>query len=361
MSDRLHVATRKGLFELRRRGGLWDVAEVAFLGDPVSAVLAQGATVYAALDLGHFGAKLWRKDGDGPWRELTAPAFPPKPDGADDDPHPWSLGKIWALVPGGVEGRLWAGTMPGGLFRSDDDGESWQLVESLWRMPERKLWMGVAGGEQPGISSVLIDPGDPDNIRIGVSCAGVWASSDSGATWRVINQGMDNEYMPPEQRGEPIAQDIHLLAHCAAQPRVVWCQHHSGIYRSQDGGEHWTLLPAAQPSGFGFAVVAHPRDPKTAWFVPAVKDEQRIPVDGQLVVSRTRDGGESFEVLRDGLPQRHAYDLVYRHALAVDETGERLAFGSTTGGLWISEDGGARWSAPDMRLPPVAAVRFALT
>ena len=360
MSDRLHVGTRKGLFELQRRNGGWEVASVDFLGDPVSAVLAQGETVFAALDLGHFGAKLWRKDGEETWRELPAPAFPPKPEDAEDDPHPWTLGKIWTMVPGGVEGRLWAGTMPGGLFRSDDGGESWALVETLWRLPERRQWMGVAGGEQPGISSVLVDPGNPDDVRIGVSCAGVWCSTDSGASWQVINQGMDNEYMPPDQRGDPIAQDIHQLAHCVAWPEIMWCQHHSGIYRSEDGGESWRLLPSARPSGFGFAVVAHPADPKTAWFVPAIKDEQRVPVDGKLVVSRTRDGGESFEVLHRGLPQRHAYDLVYRHALAVDETGERLAFGSTSGGLWTSEDGGESWSAPEMRLPPVAAVRFAM-
>ena len=359
MSDHLHVGTRKGLFELRRRNGGWEVAAVDFLGDPVSAVLAQGETVFAALDLGHFGAKLWRKDGEGGWHELPAPAFPAKPQEAEDDPHPWTLGKIWTIVPGGVEGRLWAGTMPGGLFRSDDAGDSWALVETLWRLPERRQWMGVAGGEQPGISSVLVDPSNPDDVRIGVSCAGVWASEDSGASWRVINHGMDNEYMPPDQRGDPIAQDIHQLAHCTAQPKVMWCQHHSGIYRSDDGGETWRLLPSARPSGFGFAVVAHPADPKTAWFVPAVKDEQRVPVDGKLVVSRTRDGGESFEVLNQGLPQQHAYDLVYRHALAIDETGNRLAFGSTSGGLWISEDGGDSWSAPEMRLPPVAAVRFA--
>ena len=359
MSDHLHVGTRKGLFELRRRNGGWEVAAVDFLGDPVSAVLAQGETVFAALDLGHFGAKLWRKDGEGGWHELPAPAFPAKPQEAEDDPHPWTLGKIWTIVPGGVEGRLWAGTMPGGLFRSDDAGDSWALVETLWRLPERRQWMGVAGGEQPGISSVLVDPSNPDDVRIGVSCAGVWASEDSGASWRVINHGMDNEYMPPDQRGDPIAQDIHQLAHCTAQPKVMWCQHHSGIYRSDDGGKTWRLLPSARPSGFGFAVVAHPADPKTAWFVPAVKDEQRVPVDGKLVVSRTRDGGESFEVLNQGLPQQHAYDLVYRHALAIDETGNRLAFGSTSGGLWISEDGGDSWSAPEMRLPPVAAVRFA--
>ena len=105
--------------------------------------------------------------------------------------------------------------------------------------------------------------------------------------------------------------------------------------------------------------MAHPRDPNTAWFVPAVKDERRIPVEGKVVVARTRDGGNSFEVLRNGLPQRHAYDLVWRHALAIDASGERLAFGSTTGGLWISEDCGDSWTAPEVRLPPVSVVRFA--
>ena len=115
---------------------------------------------------------------------------------------PWSLGKIWALEPGGVPGRLWAGTMPGGLFRSDDGGETWALNEPLWRMPERRQWMGVAGGEQPGINSVLVDPRNPADIRVGVSTAGLWASTDDGASWHIINRGMYNEYMPPEQRDD---------------------------------------------------------------------------------------------------------------------------------------------------------------
>ncbi len=359
MSDRLFVATRKGLFELHRVKGIWDIVDVQFLGDPVSAVLAYDGRVHAGLDLGHFGAKFWRRDRAGKWAEFPAPAFPEKPADAADDPHPWTLGRIWSFVPGGVDGRLWAGTMPGGLFRSDDHGESWSLNEPLWRMPGRKEWMGVAGGEQPGISTVLVDPGNPDDIRVGVSCAGLWASTDGGASWRVINEGMDNEYMPPEQRNDPAVQDIHQLAHCTARPNVVWCQHHSGIYRSEDTGESWQAVTAARPSAFGFAVASHPHDPDTAWFVPAVKDEKRIPVDGKLVVSRTRDAGQSFDVLTEGLPQRHAYDLVYRHALTIDESGDRLAFGTTSGGLWITEDGGDSWSAVDARLPPVAAVRFA--
>ncbi|MGH7030440.1 MAG: WD40/YVTN/BNR-like repeat-containing protein, partial [Stellaceae bacterium] len=318
MADRLHVATRKGLFEIARRGGDWEVIDAQFLGDPVSAVLAdpEGA-VYAALDLGHFGAKLWRRapgssTGAATWREIAVPIFPPKPDDSAGDPHPWSLGKIWVIEAGGVAGRLWAGTMPGGLFRSDDGGGSWSLVETLWRMPERRQWVGVAGGEQPGINSVLVDPRDPADIRIGVSTAGVWASSDAGLSWRLINQGMYAEYMPPELRGEPIAQDVHRLARCAAHPEIIWCQHHNGVFRSEDAGAAWHEITAIRPSKFGFAVAAHPRDPLTAWFVPAIKDERRIPVDGRLVVARTRDGGRSFDTLSKGLPQSAAYDLVLR-------------------------------------------------
>src|SRR5439155_6388511 len=176
MTDRLHVATRKGLFELARRNGAWDIVDAQFMGQPATAVLALRDATYVALELGHFGTKLWRRERTGAWRELPAPAFPPQPADNGDDPHPWTLGKIWVIEPGGVAGRLWAGTMPGGLFRSDDGGESWSLNEPLWFMPERRQWQGVAGGEQPGISPVLIDPRNPDDIHVGGSTAGVWAS-----------------------------------------------------------------------------------------------------------------------------------------------------------------------------------------
>lgn len=149
------------------------------------------------------------------------------------------------------------------------------------------------------------------------------------------------------------------MVQCAAQPDVLWVQHHNGVFRSTDGAERWHEIPNVAPSTFGFAVAVHPRDPDTAWFVPAIKDEKRIPVDGAVVVSRTRDGGKSFDILRNGLPQEHAYDLTFRHALAIDETGDRLAFGTTTGSLWVSENGGDSWSIVSHHLPPVYCTRFA--
>jgi hypothetical protein len=135
--------------------------------------------------------------------------------------------------------------------------------------------------------------------------------------------------------------------------------HHNAAFRSTDRSASWQEVQTDGQSIFGFAVAVHPTDPATAWLVPAVKDECRVPRDGRMTVLRTHDGGRTFETLRAGLPQEHAYDLVFRHGLDVDATGERLAMGSTTGSLWLSENGGDRWECVSTHLPPIFAVRFA--
>ncbi len=368
-SSKLHVATRKGLFTLEPgRGDAWEITGVDHLAIPVSAVLqdSRDQTLYAALEHGHFGPKLHRRKAGGPWEEIQVPRYPERP--ADAEPErdimgrtiEWKLRSIWTLEPGSSDqpGRLWAGTLPGGLFRSDDHGDSWQLVESLWHDPRRQQWMG-GGSEVPALHSISIDPRDPKRLALGVSCAGVWHTADDGASWEPHESGMRAAYMPEERQFDPLAQDPHRLARCAAAPDVIWCQHHNGIFKSTDAGRNWTEIEKAGPSTFGFAVAVHPEDPDTAWFVPADKDERRVPVNGSLVVTRTRDGGRSFEELRTGLPQRHAYDLVLRHALDVSADGRSLAFGSTTGNLWLSADGGDHWTTACPNLPPIHAVRFA--
>jgi len=364
MSNTLLVSTRKGLFVAERAHGEWKVARTSFLGDNIAltSIDSRDGSWYAVLDLGHFGNKLQRSTDQGhTWTECAVPAFSEGDQvitGDGKPPVPATLRLIWSLEAGGADqpGRLWAGTIPGGLFRSDDHGASWQLVRSLWDMEERKQWFG-GGFDQPGIHSICVDPGDARMIRVGISTAGIWGSNDDGATWHQCAQGMRAEYMPPERARDPNVQDVHHLVQCRGQPHIFWVQHHNGVFR-HDGGD-WQEVTNVSPSVFGFAVAVHPRDGDAAWFVPAIKDERRIPVDGKVVVARTRDGGKSFEVLRNGLPQNNAYDLVLRHALAIDSSGDRLAFGSTTGGVWISEDQGDRWTQLDARLPPVYAVTFA--
>ncbi|MDJ0806647.1 MAG: exo-alpha-sialidase [Gammaproteobacteria bacterium] len=366
MSNRLLVGTRKGLFRIERsQTGRWEISQSWFLGDPVSMLLAEssGSRIHAALDLGHFGAKLHRsEDGGDSWTEAAVPTFPAKPDDLEDrDPIgdielPWNTQMIWALEAGGPH-ELWCGVIPGGLFRSTDGGDHWDLVRTLWDDPRRRKWVG-GGFDFAGIHSILIDPRDPRHVTLGVSVGGVWSTGDSGKHWELIGKGLRSAYMPPELADDPLAQDPHRIVHCRAAPDRLWMQHHNGIFRSDDGGENWRELTDVPPSTFGFAVAVHPADPDTVWFVPAVKDEQRIPVDARVVVTRSRDGGQTFEILQQGLPEKNAYDLVYRHALDIADNGELLAFGSTTGSLWISEDQGDSWLTVSEHLPPINCVRF---
>ncbi|MBK1878663.1 WD40/YVTN/BNR-like repeat-containing protein [Pelagicoccus mobilis] len=368
--NQLLITTRKGLFIYTPAAdGSYQVSQTAFLGDPVTLALydKRSGYLYAALKHGHFGCKLHRsKDNGASWEEIATPAYPAFPEGRAPDrcpmrqiEIPWKLELIWALTPGGDDqvGRIWCGTIPGGLFKSDDHGDSWELVESLWNNPARQKWFG-GGYDFPGIHSVCVDPRDSEHVTLGISCGGVWKSKDDGTTWQQAGQGLRAAYLPPDQAHDPEAQDPHLLTQCKAEPDNLWTQHHNGIFKSQDGGQNFTEIEEAGPSTFGFAVAVHPSDPETAWFAPAIKDEQRYPVDGKFVITRTRDGGKSFETLRKGLPQEHSYDLIYRHALAVDDSGENLLTGSTTGNLWLSPDQGDTWQTISNTLPPIYSVAF---
>ncbi|WP_077033889.1 sialidase [Pelomonas sp. KK5] len=350
------AATRKGLFELQHDGAGWRIANVSFLAEPVSMVLPAkaGARMLAALNLGHFGTKLHASDDGGKtWAEVAVPSFPAQPEGAEGPP--WKLQQVWSLERGAGD-SIWAGTIPGGLFRSDDGGASWRLNEALWNRPERLEWFG-GGYDAPGIHSICPHPDKADEMLLGISCGGAWRTTDGAANWELRAAGMNADFMPPERQTEQNIQDPHLIARCAGEPDVLWTQHHCGIWRSADNGASWQECKA-RPASFGFAVAAHPADGDTAWFAPAVKDERRVPVDGALCVTRTRDGGKTFEVLRNGLPQQHCYDLIYRHGLVVDDSGERLLMGSTTGNLWASDNGGDDWAPVALNLPPIYALKF---
>lgn len=357
MRDRLLVGTRKGLFVFDRGGNAsgakWEQRSASFVGDPVTMVLSdpRDGTLYAALDLGHYGPKLHRSEDEGvSWAEIGVPEYPKGSDKA--------LKIIWCLEGAGADrpGSLWAGTVPGGLFRSDDRGESWKLDVGLWENPEREKWFG-GGFDDPGIHSVCVDPNDSRRIVLGVSCGGVWISEDEGASWTCSTAGMYAEYMPPERREDGSIQDPHRIVQCRSAADVLWAQHHNGVFRSTNKGASWEEV-TPPPSKFGFAAAIHPVDPNTAWLVPLVKDECRVPVDGKVVVTRTRDGGQSFDVLCNGLPQANAYDVVFRHGFDIDASGDVLAMGSTTGSLWLTADQGDSWKTLSKHLPPIYCVRF---
>lgn len=356
MAQHIHVGTRKGLFRFDKTAQGWvQSGPPAFLAEPVTAYLNDGRDggQYVGINHGHFGCKFHRSDDGGQtWTEFPAPAYP-----ASDAPDAPALELIWVLSAGGADqpGVIYAGTLPGGLFKSTNRGETWTLIQSLWDRPERAHWFG-GGYDSPGIHSILIDPRNSDRITVAVSCGGCWKSDDGGDTWYQAGHGFNAEFLPPEQASDPTSQDPHFAAQCLAAPDTVWVQHHCGIYKSTDGGMNFTEYKSIAPSVFGFAVAVHPKDPDTAWFVPAVKDACRVPVDAKFVVTRTTDGGQTWETLDSGLPTTPSYDLVYRHGLVVDDSGTLLATGSTTGNFWISENAGDTWQQLSSSLPPIATL-----
>ena len=224
-------------------------------------------SVYSALSHGHFGAKLHRsKDGGQSWEEIGVPIYPERPADADDKcpmrgvPIPWKLEMVWSLISGGPDqpGLLWCGTLPGGLFKSEDYGTTWSMVRTLWDKPERREWFG-GGMDWPGIHSICVDPRDSRHVGLGISCGGVWVTRDGGETWKCQADGMRAAYMPPEQAGHPNIQDPHCVAQCRRDPDTMWAQHHNGIFVTTDGAKSWREIENVQPSSFGFPVAVHPK------------------------------------------------------------------------------------------------------
>ena len=361
MQNKLLVGTRKGLLILSRDSRSdWQVESAHFEAIPVVYAMQDPRTgaIWASLDHGHWGGKLHRsRDGGATWDEIEAPKYP---DGATCPPDfktPAATSYIWLIEPGGADepNRLYVGTEPGGLFLSDDGGDSFQLVETLWNHHSNTHWFG-GGRDYPGICAIQVDPRDSRHLTVGISVGGVYVSADGGETWEARNRGLFADYLPDNYA--EFGHDPHIILASPSNPDVLWQQNHCGIYRSVNGGMQWQDIGDVNggPAGFGFALAVDEQDERVAWVAPAVSAEYRVPVDRALVISRTEDGGETWQDLRRGLPQRHCYDLVFRHAL--DKSGDTLAFGTTAGNFYISDDRGDNWRCLTHNLAVVYSVRF---
>jgi photosystem II stability/assembly factor-like uncharacterized protein len=365
---KLLVGTRKGLLTFRDGKRGWRLRRTAHLGNPVEYAMAdpRHGTQWIAIDHGHWGEKLHRSEDDGEsWTEVALPRFAegekvflPFAPGSEKT-KPATLENVWVIAAGGADepDRLYLGTNPGALFVSDDRGQSFSLNRALWDEPSRLDggWFG-GGRDTPGIHSICIDPRDSRHVHVGVSCAGVFETRDGGQSWIPRNGGLKAPFLPdPDAQ---VGHDPHCIMRCAGKPDTLWQQNHVGVYVSHDGGAQWQdVSQDGGPVGFGFPIAAHRRRRNTAWVVPGVSDQQRMAIDGALRVCRTENGGKTWQEFGKGLPQKHAYDVVFRHALDID--GDALAFGSTTGNLYLSEDGGESWRCLGNHLPPIYSVRFA--
>jgi photosystem II stability/assembly factor-like uncharacterized protein len=263
------------------------------------------------------------------------------------------LTKVWNVT-AGLDG-IYAGVDPAGLFRSTDRGATWQHVEGLTNHPSRPEWGPGAGGLI--LHTIVPHPTDAARMWVGISSVGVFETRDGGATWETRNRGTRAEFNPANRYPE-YGQCVHKLVLASDGTERLYQQNHCGVYRSSNGGQQWEEITEGLPSDFGFVMTTHPRDPMTAWNIPLTDPEKgRLMPDGAAAVWRTHDGGDTWIRSGDGLPQENAFVGVLREAMAVDRLDPvGVYFGTSTGQLYGSADEGVTWSRVADNLPPIWSV-----
>jgi photosystem II stability/assembly factor-like uncharacterized protein len=324
----------------------------AFPGNVVEfAMRDERSRTYFASVTHHFGPKLYfATDPLGEWEQAQGPAFP---EGGNE-----AVERIWVIRKGVEPNVMWAGVAPAALFRSDDNGRTWLLNRGLWEEPSRREWQPGAGGMC--LHSICPWPDDPARLAVGISAAGVWLSDDGGQTWRRGVKGLVPRYLPEDAREGAVDLCVHNMHRAPRDPTTLYMQFHGGVYRSEDAGESWTDIGSGGglPSDFGFPMVIDPNDPDRAFVIPLVADVDRVTPEGKVRVFETKDRGETWWPLEDGLPQGGAYLTILRQAFCHDGRSPLgLYFGAESGEVFGSADGGERWRIVADHLAAVLSVR----
>jgi BNR/Asp-box repeat len=382
---RVLVGTRKGAFILESDGKRekWNVSGPHFAGWEMyhmKGSLADPNRIYASQTSGWFGqiiqrsddgGKTWHQPGTPAGQPATPPEGPPKGDSNkfaydaaakpltthqwyDGTQHPWEFKRVWHLEPSLTDpNTVYAGVEDAAIFRSTDGGENWKELPGLRGHGTGPKWQPGAGGLC--LHTIILDPSNPQRMWIAISAAGAFRTDDGGATWKPINRGLKSQYIP-----DPDAETGHCVHHIAMNPRrpgVLFMQKHWDVMRSDDAGDNWKEVSGNLPTDFGFAIDVHAHEPETIYVVPIKSDSEHYVHEGKLRVYRSRTGGNEWEALTKGLPQKDCYVNVLRDAMAVDSLDEcGVYFGTSGGQVYVSADAGDSWNPIVRDLPAVLSV-----
>ena len=361
---RVLVGTRKGAFILTADGTRreWKVDGPHFGGWEIYHVNGSPADpnrLYASQSSSWFGQVVQRSDDGGQSWDTVGNKFayasqPGTHQWYDGTPHPWEFARVWHFEPSPHDpDTVFAGVEDAGLFRSTDGGRSWEELEALRTHSTGQTWQPGAGGLC--LHTILIDPANVDRMYVAISAAGAFRTDDGGKSWLAINKGLRSEFLP-DQDAE-VGHCVHNLAFHPSRPETVFMQKHWDVMRTDNAGDEWTEISGNLPSDFGFPIAVDANEPETVYVVPILSDSQHYPPEGKLRVARSKSGGNDWELLTNGLPQRDCYVNVLRDALAIDTLDPcGVYFGTTGGQVYASPDGGGSWSPIAEHLPAVLSV-----
>ena len=330
----------------------WEIYHVK--GSPVNP-----DRLYASQTSGWFGQVMQRSDDGGKSWNTVGNAF--NYDGVagthqwyDGTPHPWEFARVWHLEPSLTEpDTVYAGVEDAALFKSTDGGATWSELSGLRTHSTGATWQPGAGGMC--LHTIVLDPSNAQRMFVAISAAGAFRTDDGGATWKPINRGLRSEHIPDPDA--PVGHCVHRIAMHRSRPNTLYMQKHWDVMRTDDAGDSWHEISGNLPTDFGFAIDVHAHDPQTVYVVPIKSDSEHFPLDGQLRVYRSRSGGNEWEALTNGLPQRDCYVNVLRDAMAIDSLEScGVYFGTTGGQVYASADGGEHWNAIVRDLPAVLSV-----
>ena len=366
------VGTRKGAFMLageqsRRK---WQLTGPYSPGTDIFHMVydsRSGGRIFAASNSMWFGPQVEYSDDVGKtWEQSRQqPRFADKPEYAEHDGV--TVGNLWHIEPGRASepDTLYAGVQPAALFKSTDGGDTWQEVAGLGKHPTRSEWMPGFGGLC--LHSIALDPENADRMWVGISAAGVFRTYDGGDTWLPANRGVRADFNPADPLPE-WGQCPHKLLSHPANPSLLYQQNHCGVYRTDNNGEKWTDITKDLPSRFGFVLGLHPRQPNTLYVLP--EDEAvgtdvgggiRYASGARFRVFRSRTGGQDWEPLTNGLPQKHAYLHVLREGMATDSLDPVGVYvGTVNGQIFYSRDEGDHWELMVENLPPINSIEVAV-
>lgn len=350
------ASTRKGLFVFHSKDRkAWTLRGPYFEGIEVKHATLDardGKTIWAAANSYHWGATVQRSASFGSrWkREPQQPAFPK---GTAD-----SMKAVWHVEPG-INGELWAGVEPAGLFRSGDEGKSWQGIDGLNARADRAEWSPGGGGLC--LHTILPHPKDDKRMVVAISAVGVLETRDKGVTWHTRNGGVRADFMPDKVTQEhQIGSCPHKVVRDPDDPDTLYMQNHCGVFKRKDSADKWTDITRGLPSRFGFPIVTHPRD-SVLYTIPLESSMNRVTTGGALKVWRSPNAGKSWEALTKGLPQKNAWATILRDGMATDTHDKAgVYFGTTTGQLYASRNEGDSWSTVAEHLPPIQAVQVGI-